>query len=208
MTQFQPEPVLILESDKDVAECVTQCVVRKGRDGVNSDYSSIADFFGLVSSRDVYRIKSTWLIALIDEIAASTYPYNSTVQRAAETRLGIPAQPDNGSLLSLLIYNAQGYRRSDKLIAAGFRPLTQRMLEDAFRLKAQIATAGDVCGDSVYNVRMVSGKLYAMKPRKRKWAAQISGQPARIVKNGKPIGEVGAWPPAEGNDFIKVVVAS
>lgn len=68
----------------------------------------------------LWRIRSQWLVSLILEIQASgQYPYNATVKQEAEARLGFPAQDSEyyhreGDTLSLLVYNAQCFLRSDK----------------------------------------------------------------------------------------------
>jgi hypothetical protein len=66
----------------------------------------------------MWRVRSEWLVALIDELEEKGYPYNATVKREAEHRLGLPPRSEadyhqEGDTLSLLIYNAQCFRRSD-----------------------------------------------------------------------------------------------
>ena len=134
-----------------------------------------------------WRIKSCWLIALIDQYAATgQYPYNSAVQRVAEKRLGIAQQSDSGSALSQLVYNAQRFQRSDQLQAAGYQPLTQTMIAEAFAKAAHIELFGESLignpGPVRLNVRNIDGTLYAMRPHKRKYAVQPVEQPAKIVK--------------------------
>lgn len=130
-----------------------------------------------------WRVKPEWLIGLIDEYEATgKYPYNADIQAIAETRLGLPVSNEANRQLATLVYNAQNYRRDDRLRAAGFEPLTEAMLRSAFEQKVQIETQ---CGN-VYNVREIDGKLYAMKPRKRKWAMPVQGQPARLAVKDRP----------------------
>lgn len=125
-------------------------------------------------------VRSDFLVALIDEFKREgKYPYNSEVQRVAESRLGIPQMPDNQSTLSLLVYNAQKFRRSDRLRAQGLAPLTQEMIDRA-------GEGGKVLiGETVFNVRHVGGKLHLMKPRARNRGVFVNDQPAKIVQYGK-----------------------
>ncbi len=133
-----------------------------------------------------WQVRSDSIIGIIDEIEAEgKYPYNTDVQRRVETRLGIPRQDDNGSPLSRLVYNAQGFRRSDRRIHAGFEPCTQDVIDRAgeggqIQLEGETLLGGT--GYATYNVRNIQGKLYAMLPKKRKYALAIQGQPVKITK--------------------------
>ncbi len=130
-------------------------------------------------------VRSQYLIDLISEISQREYPYNAVVQREAEKRLGIARQNDNNSPLSRLVYSAQGFRRNDELRAEGFEPLTAELLRRAFDAKAQIELQGEnALGGTVrnlLNVREIQGNLYAMKPRAKKYAVSVQGQPARVA---------------------------
>lgn len=129
-----------------------------------------------------WRVKSLWLIGLIDEVVASgEYPYNATIKKLAEQRLGLPPKLEReysqeGDTLSLLIYNAQGYRRSDRLVAQGYRPCSQEMIEEAHRTGRKL----ELPGGTLLTVREVEGKLYAFKPRMRRYAVAVQGNPARL----------------------------
>jgi hypothetical protein len=130
-----------------------------------------------------YCVHSDWIIAIIDEIMAGNnkgFAYNVDVHILARERLGLPKLSDaeaakEGTPLSLLIYNAQGFRRDRDLRAAGFVPLTQEMIDGA-TAKQQI----EVVDGTRCNVRMVSGIKYAFKPRKRNSALALN-QPAKVV---------------------------
>ncbi|HXJ59423.1 MAG TPA: hypothetical protein VNU68_22495, partial [Verrucomicrobiae bacterium] len=90
-------------------------------------------------------------------------------------------QPDeSGSALGILVYNAQGFRRSDKNIARGLSPFDQSMIDEA-------GDGGkiELDGGTVLNVRRIEGKLWALKPRARRYAVAAIGQPAKILKRGK-----------------------
>lgn len=139
-----------------------------------------------------YHVKSVWLIGVIDSIAAEgKYPYNADVKRRAEAALGLPASEygKEGDALSVLVYNAQKYRHREQRAAAGYRPLDDAMLQEAFAagLSIEILGSNILGGDAPYlvNVRRIGGVLYAMQPRKRKYAVRVSGQPARLVAHAK-----------------------
>lgn len=151
-----------------------------------------------------WTVKSVWLIGLIDEIIASTgrdFAYNAEVKKLARERLGLPALDDKGNAtegdaLSRLIYNAQNYRHSDKLQADGFVPFTPELLErvrEGGQIQPHVTELFKIVVNgqesktepTVYNVRTVNGKLYAMKPRKRNAALCPNGQPVKVVKYGK-----------------------
>jgi len=172
MAEFKDDPVLVLDTMEQVREAMTH-----NRNG-------LCGFKG----GDIYRVKSLWLISLIEEIAAKEYPYNATVKRLAEQRLEMPPKTwaeysrENDSL-SLLIYNAQCYRRSDKLRADGFEPFTNGVIKQAYQLgkKLEVLSQG-LIGSSILtlNVREIEGTLYAMKPRARNKHVAPYGQPVRM----------------------------
>jgi hypothetical protein len=174
MAEFMNEPVVTLLTQEDVREAMLhqrkECCGYKGS--------------------DIYRIKSAWLISLIEEIVATgQFPYNADIKKLAEQRLGLPAKPEaeysqEGDVLSLLIYNAQNYRRSDKLIADGYQPFTPELLQRAHEegRTLELFSTG-LMGSSVFklNVRKIGNELYAMRPKKRKEYIPPRGQPVRLV---------------------------
>ena len=168
MSEFKPDPVLTLETMEDVRKWLDNPV----------GWSGIID--GIM---DKWRIKSLWIISLIDEIESSGhYPYNAEVKWLAEERLGLPSgrparDVREGTSLSLLVYNAQCYRRSDNLKAMGFLPGDEHMLQLAYQTDCKIET----CNRMLLTVKKINDTLYAMPPRKRKWAVNITGVPVRIV---------------------------
>jgi hypothetical protein len=172
MSEFQPEPLITLLTMEDVHKALS-----KSKDAP----------FGL-RGLDRYKIKSRWLIELIDEIVSTgSYPYNATVKRLAESRLGFPPKRDSehsneNDTLSLLIYNAQSYRRSDRLRTQGFEPFTEEVLERAFSLGRLLELESDVRQEvPPFKVRRIGGKLYAMRPKKRKYYLRPEGQPIRLI---------------------------
>lgn len=137
-----------------------------------------------------WRVKSDWIISLIDECEATRgFAYNAAVVELAAERMGWPEPkkcPTEGTPLSRLVYNGQRFRDHDQLIAAGFRPLTVDMLQEA-----GIGGKIQFPGGSVANVRRIEGKTYLMLPRKRRFAIAIQGQPAKPLPrlkltSGKP----------------------
>lgn len=162
---FKADPVLVLQ----------------GIEGVRAALAEPDPWFKLVGDR--YRVKSDWLIDLIDEIAATRYPYNAVIRALARERLGLPALSEaenarEGTPLSALVYNAQNYRHSDQLRAQGYEPLTQELAERAY------AEGKVVIGqnETVLSPREVSGKVYLFKPRKRVNAVFIGNcEPVRLA---------------------------
>ena len=177
MAEFMPEPSLTLATREDVIAALADETL----------WTRPYPFS--------WRIKSDWIIGLIDEIVATgRYPYNATVKTLACQRLGYPAMSDaeyakEGDNLSRLVYNAQGFRRSDQFIAAGYTPFTPAMLDEAYTIGAKVEVAGEtLLGGSAATVltpKDIDGKLYAMLPRKRTRHLPPMGQPAKIVKAGK-----------------------
>jgi hypothetical protein len=159
MSEFKRPPVMVLTGVDDLKAALT-----------NPSWFS--------DKRSAFEVKSVWLIALIDEIVASgQFPYNQVVQLEAEKRLGIDAQPENGSPMSYLVYNAQCYRRSDALIAAGFVPGSEAHINQAHAEGLQI----ECKGGQRLKTREVHGRIYAFQPRKRVMASNIVGYPVRLV---------------------------
>lgn len=186
---FEPNPDLTFFDDKDLLNALAN------EDQIFAGIPKVS-WTAKENKRNDYfskKIKSLWLIALIDEMAKTEYPYNATVQREAEKRLGLERQNDNNSFLSYLVYYAQSYRRSDNLLAAGFVPLTQAMIAQAFERKAKIETYSEAIFEFVVNgqklpnknklyvPREKNGKVYAFVPRCKNRVLSAQGQPAKIV---------------------------
>jgi hypothetical protein len=171
MSTFKPSPVLVLETQEQVREAIA-----------TQQRDTLFGFRGM----DIYRIKSLWLIDLIRDIISANgrdFAYNADVKKLAEQRLGFPPKPEaeysrEGDVLSLLIYNAQCYRQSDELYAAGYVPFTEAMLAEAHQAQKAIVTLGG----KTLKPRVLNGKLYAMEPRKRRYAVAAMGQPARFAE--------------------------
>lgn len=183
MSEFKNEPKMVLEDME---------AVRK----------AIAEDYRTKMPEIKFEIKSLWIIELINEIIASRPPrqpapagmiiiniggdepvaYNAEIKALAEQRLGFPKKSDaeyarEGDALSALIYAAQGYRRSDKLKADGYVPCTQELID-----RLGVGKKLETPGGTVYAIRKVGDKLYAMKPRIRKSALATSGNPVKVVQ--------------------------
>ena len=136
-----------------------------------------------------YRVKSQVLCDAMDaKEKAEGFQYNREFMRWFEKEHGLPEHAESGSALSILVYNAQAYRRSDALFEEGFAPLTQTMIDEAARKAAAIELRGEnmLGGNArrVYRVRAVGGQFRAMLPRSRKRCLSPNGAPARIVSTG------------------------
>ncbi len=173
MPNFMPEPSLTLETREDVIMALAD----------ETTWTRPYPFD--------WRIKSKWIIGLIDEIVSTgKYPYNADVKKLASQRLGYPAMSDaeyatEGDHLSRLVYNAQGYRRSDQLIAGGYAPFTREMLAEAHAAGAKVEIVAETviggCATVTLTPKEIDGAVYAMLPKKRKRYIPTSGQPAKIV---------------------------
>lgn len=186
MSDFEPEPTLVLSTDAETRAWIEA----NPRDGYEcgSAYTIKGERkVSLCTLSD--GVKSLPIIEVIAAIEArGDYPYNATVEREARIRLGLPEAGEIGNEqtpIGWLVYRAQGFRRSDLLRADGFEPLTDALVQNAFERKAGIEIAGhNMLGGKVrerFTVRQIGGKVYVMRPRKRKYAVAVVGQPARIV---------------------------
>lgn len=110
-------------------------------------------------------------------IASIPGEYKTQVMREVECQLGISQQPDDGSFLSKLVYNTMRMRPYVTLAAEGYIPLTEEVIADTFAKGQKLKTESGV----ILSVRNIDGKLFAMKPRKRKYAVIPFGQPVKIM---------------------------
>ncbi len=135
---------------------------------------------------DKWLVKSQWLCDLLNEKEkAEGFQYNISFQRWFEKTYNVGPFDENGSVLSLLVYNAQKYRRHDALIKEGWREGTDEVLREALTRKRPIEYRADSLFGGVsilkLNVREINGRLYAMKPRARTYGVSVLGQPIRIA---------------------------
>jgi hypothetical protein len=117
-----------------------------------------------------YNVKSDWLCAELNRFESDGYVYNAAALRRIEKENGLPASPENGSPLSVLIYNAQGFREVDKLRAAGFEQLTAELIEraDASKQLLEVVSIGSLSGAVICRPHIdANGKPFAMIKGKR-----------------------------------------
>jgi hypothetical protein len=133
---------------------------------------------------DRWTTYSRWIGAVIGEIAATKYPYNDTVQREVEKRLGIARQPDDQSTLSILVYNAQGYSRDERQRTEGWSELSEAMIDTALAQDCKVEVLMESIMGNVAKVltprRGADGVGRLFKPRCRAQSLRVSGQPARL----------------------------
>lgn len=123
----------------------------------------------------MWRVRSEWLVALIGEIEASgQFPYNDAVKRLAEARLGYPPRfkddyHDEGDTLSLLIYNASRFRRSDaarareaREAADGWVRPTPEWLRERVGMRVEVLRV-----EGLARVELCDGKPVIRPPRTR-----------------------------------------
>jgi hypothetical protein len=165
MSDFQPTPLLILDQEQTLAL-------------LGQPESSLPD------NLNKFRIKSTWLCSLLNERERiAGFQYNAQFQAWFEQQFQIGSINVKNSMLSLLIYNAQCYRRHDALIDAGWTPGEPAILEKAFKRGRKLEYLGEnIIGGSAVTtltVREVHRQLYAFPPRRRN-PISIIGHPVRI----------------------------
>lgn len=166
---FFMDPSLVLETGEDLRDAV--------RDDLRVVWRKQPHPFQ-------YRVRSEYLVNLVEQLPRSPggVVYNCDVKRAAIDRLGLPEEDvhTEGTTLSLLIYNAQQFRRSDEYRRDGFVPFTRALIDQA-------GAGGKILthGGAVLNVREAQGKLYAFAARRRKYAMSPIGNPVKIIKFGK-----------------------
>jgi len=132
-----------------------------------------------------WRIKSLWLCELLNQREKTHgFQYNAEFLRWFEKEYGVGPFAENGSTLSILIYNAQGYRRHDRLVAEGWQPGSEALLQEAFEqnrmLEIRKSSLFGGVGITPLKIKKVGDKLYAMAPKKRKYAVNIVGEPVRM----------------------------
>lgn len=155
-----PDPLLTLHTREDVKDAVDR--------DLRAEWGKKYQF--------ARHIRSEWVVSLIDEIEKSgQYPYNAVVKKLAWERLGYAPLKEadyanEGDTLSLLIYNAQCYRRSDRAkaldaaeTAAGWVRPTEEWL------KARVGKRVEVLGvdDGPCRVDRTSGEVVVRPPRTR-----------------------------------------
>jgi len=136
---------------------------------------------------DCYNIRSNYVVEALHRIAlenggAWKTVYNAQAKKALSLDLlGIEldneASHREGDVLSLMIYNAQDFRRADMLRDLGFILGTEEMLSQALANKMFIETAGGAIGTP----KEIKGSIYAMAPRSRTKHYPVVGQPVRLI---------------------------
>lgn len=196
MSDFpMPEPLRQLNTREEVLAAVTD------------------DAWDRRPGRDMYRIRSQWIIDIIKELLATDpkagkkgWVYNADIKALAHERLGLGTlthadAAKEGDGLSTLVYNAQNYHRSEQLVEQGYKPLTQELLEQAgeggkieplieslFTIVVRTAEGTQEVENKPdhYTIKRKGGKLYAMKPRSRTRSLK-AGWPVKVVKQGKKV---------------------
>jgi hypothetical protein len=131
-------------------------------------------------------VKSAWLCDELNHYEATIgYPYNARVQHWIEKKEGWEPFEENGSPLSRLIYNAQRFRKSDRLRTDGWVPGSQAVLADAHAIASRIQVLCDsvIGGSSITEcwVKLIGDRYYAMPPNHRTRGLEVSGQPIRLL---------------------------
>jgi hypothetical protein len=144
---------------------------RRAPDLILPDAATLVQFLAQAAPPpdvDPWHIKAIYLVDLSRAIIAEgEYPYNAVIKKRAVKELGLdPAEytpyhqeRDN---LSQLIYNAQQYRHADDLVADGYSPLTDAMIQKAYNTGKKVLVGGRLC-----TPKRLNGEWWAMLPRSR-----------------------------------------
>ena len=131
---------------------------------------------GFLNSREKWQVASEWLADLMDEREKTDgFQYNSSVMLWLEAREGWPKHAENASVLSILVYTTQDYRRQRAKRRAGYAFLDRAMIEAAIARKAKITVwAEGVFGDSRFDGRPKiladnSAVVFCGKSRTKGW---------------------------------------
>jgi hypothetical protein len=179
MSDFMPQPKVTLKDANELLSFLENPTV---------------DFSDDYRSSDKWEVKSNFLCNCIREIESNEkYPYNSDVWTLAREKLGLEKieyyfwDAENktyyhpGDILDTLVYNAQKYKHSDDLVAAGYASLSQEMANEAFQKNAKIETPNG----KIFNVKKINDKVYVMPKYSKNQALCLGFQPAKIVFNNK-----------------------
>jgi len=132
-----------------------------------------------------WKVKSQYLCDFMDEMEKDGFVYNVAALRAFEKAHGLEPSPENGSVLSVLVYNAQDFRRHDRLVREGWTPCDDAMMLRAYQTGRPIIAQGEnMIGGTVANgfkVRKMKGAigLYAFRGRERK-PFNLRGMPCKL----------------------------
>ena len=167
--KFNVQPSLVIDTREDLITFL-------------SDYSVTQ-----LSYPDRYNIRSNYVVETLHRLAlenggAWKTVYNAQAKKALSLDL-LGIELDNeaahreGDMLSLMIYNAQDFRRADMLRDLGFVLGTEDLMNQALAGKMLIETAGGAIGTP----REIKGAIYAMAPRSRTKHYPVIGQPVRLI---------------------------
>lgn len=140
-----------------------------------------------MKTRDSFQIKSGWLCQELNEYEKTIgFPYNATFQKWIETKEGIGPFNENSSPLSILIYNAQRYRESDRLTAEGWVPPTPEVVLKAIQEKQMVEVwVEGFLASSAKLCKVIEGpnrRYYAIPKGKRSRGYLLHNQPIRFPK--------------------------
>jgi hypothetical protein len=136
---------------------------------------------------DMGTVRCDFTVGLIREMAlAKGSPfatvYNAEVLVRLHLELGLSKLTDaeaskEGSMLSWIVYTSQSFNHADVLREHGFVLATQSMLDNALANKMKI----ELQHGTLLNPRLLDGRVYAFRPRKRNEAVSVIGHPIRLM---------------------------
>jgi hypothetical protein len=110
-----------------------------------------------------FGVRSDWLVTLINDIRTSTYPYNRTVEEAAEKSFGVTLTIEQKGELATLVYNAQRFADEDRLADRGFVRATQPVLARLVGQKVTAIQNGELTGEQSCLVVQAKDGRYVLK---------------------------------------------
>lgn len=134
-----------------------------------------------------FKTKSVWLCQELNEYERTIgFPYNAEFQKWIEKKEGIGPFNENASPLSTLIYNAQQYRKSDRLVSEGWQSPTREIIEEAMRSNRMVEVLVDGFLSSSAKlckiIRGANNTHYAIPKGKRTRGYMLNDQPVRLQK--------------------------
>lgn len=206
MTEFAKQPKLHLNDEASLRNALT-----------NPEWANqkrVPEITGIVDIDtnervSILEVRSAFIVDLITRMIAESrakgirnFAYNVDVQREVERLLGLPAGPENGTTLSWLVYAAQGFQRSEALVAEGYVPLTPELVLEAKAAKCKVMTpSGQIAAP-----REKDGHVYLFLAKSRTQALSVNGQAVRLIdpKKSKALSAEAA----ERSSLIKIVVSA
>ena len=137
-----------------------------------------------MESFDKWAICSLYLCDYMDALEKEGFVYNAFALRRFEKDHGLEPGDENGSPLSILIYNCQGYRSARRKEIEGWETVTPELLAEALRTGSRLEVEGEGAFGTVRELLTVrpdaNGAPRAFRPRQRR-PLLLGDLPCRLV---------------------------